>query len=306
MGYYSSQFDKYGSLNTANLIQIIREDANNFLVYLPIPGETNTNIRARWRLKIISTAWHLAGLSIVDLNGTASTINLSDAASAIEYAMRLGKSGDLEASFTFVGSIHGFETSISAALTIDGKTITSLATGKSAWGVSAVMTQAIDLLYPGDGTTVLGRTTLTHTMTSTQIQMDASHAFNNAQAWESFTHYGCMLPALNTGCDKYQVQGFSVAAIVSDGNWKESGTQATWAEFSAAAHNYRMRATMPTGGPNLAGSWANSDPLLAGVQDRVDGIAKFYAFNITSAFANRVSVANTTIASRSVYTADKS
>ncbi|OQA90993.1 MAG: hypothetical protein BWY25_03297 [Chloroflexi bacterium ADurb.Bin222] len=38
-----------------------------------------------------------------------------------------------------------------------------------------------------------------------------------------------------------------------------------------------------------------------GIQDRGDGINKGYGFNITGTFANRVVVAGTVIASRTVY-----
>lgn len=305
MGTYST-LGNYGAINAATLIEVNHEDSTNFLIRLPV-ASVDGRYRAQWRLRSMNNGWFMAGIAFIDRDGYVADITMMDASSAFEYAFRLGENGDSVGSpvnaFDFVGSVHGHQNMTSVTLELDGVDISGLATGASAYGTQFVVTQEIDDYYPVDDTTVAAVTTLMHTFTYDLLRMDASHVFNSAQAWEIYNHYGCMLPVLESGADTMQVEGFSATlANNDDGGFYQDGTEATWCEFSDTGHTYKVRATMPTGSPNTAGDWDLTGAIKAGVQDRSDGINKFYAENISVTFADRIDAQGLTLASRTDYT----
>lgn len=288
--------------SAGQMIEVYREDATNFLVTLPLSESEDDLLRARWRLAVVQGAWFLNGVEVVDWGGRAAPVVFVNNASSFEYAFKLGATGDLEADFDFVGTNHGNQTLLAVTIELDGLDISTLPVGAVAYGTELDVTQSISDLYPKDGVTVAGVTTLQQVFTGAGVTVDVSHVFNSDAAWEVYTHYGLMLPATDAGADLGQVEGSAPVTLnYNDGRWLLTGSLATWVELSSTVHDYAIRASMPSGGPNTDGDWSNSGSLKIGIQDRGDGINKGYAFNITSTFASRVAVAGSTIASQTIY-----
>jgi len=301
-----TSLDKYSTLNPESLIQVYREDATNCLIRLPIEGETNNRYRVQWRLKVVGTAWHILEMNIIDLDGFVSDVDIGAPNLAYENVFQLGKNGDVVGTpanaFDFVGSIHLNQTQTADSFLLDDIDIASLATGESAYGEQAERIQTIDLLYPNDAS-VAAEQTLTHTFTSDRLRVVSKRVFNSDQTWEIYSDLTAMFPALESGADTIQVEGHSaVLANNDDNSWLQSGTEATWIDFSDSGHDYVIRLSLPTGGPNLAGLWTNTGTLKAAVQDRSDSINKGNVWNVSETFAERLTVAGATIESRTDYT----
>jgi len=307
MGTYSI-LDKYNDFNSSSVFEIAKEDANNYLVRLPISNQID-RYKSQWRFKVINTAFHIAGLDVIDLNGFVSDLQFMDDNSTFENVFRLGIAGNTIGSpvnaFDEVGGVHGNQNQTAGTLELDGVDITTLSNGTSAFGEQLIIAQTIELLNPNDSA-VAAISTMTHTVTKDQIRADVSRVFNTNSEWEIFTDYVAMLPSFDSATDTIQVEGLAaILANKDDDNWYLTGEQATWLQLSDTAHNYIMRMDLPYGGPNLTANWGNSGTLTSGFIDRSDNTNKGYVINISIDFTERVNVSGTTIVSRTDYTLTK-
>lgn len=271
---------------TAPAVAVYREDASNWLIRMPIPGQPNHLIVAEWRLTIINTGLFMKALVINDLSGTTSDITILDQGSAYEYALKLGAGADVQGDYGFVGSVHGNVDQQTLTVALDTVDISAIAAGAYRYGDELIFTQTLNLIYPKDGLTVAGVSTLVHTFNSTGLTVDEEEAWNSAQSWKVYNHYSAMLPALDTAMDTYQNEGYAPATVILDGNAKQYGTQATYGIRSDSGHIYKVTMSLPTGDPGSPDGWTNGGLLMAWFQDRVDGIGKFYTDYVGTSFAD--------------------
>lgn len=291
-------------------VHAVRQNANNWLIQLPISGVAS-NIKVEYQIRKItavlagwgfaSNCWHLGGIKVIDLTGAVPDIVLMDISgvantvlSAFEYAYNIGIAGDIQANFDFYGSLHQAQKSTGMTVSIDGLDVTALASGASAFGSTLVIAQTMDTYLPKDKTTVIGSSALTHTFTqANQLQIDHSHAF--IAGYEMYSSYSAMLPLSPGDIDTMQTDNNAAhfPRTWDDGAYNLDTQTDTVLAWHSSAHNYRVRMTLPFSAPSSAADWSKSGSYKAWIQDRSPnptGILKAYVNLLDGIFANRYNV----------------
>jgi hypothetical protein len=255
-----------------------------------------------------SQCWALQGLSVVDLDAVASPVVLLDPASyasAFEYAYSIGADADLVGDYNYFGSVHQAEASTAAAFYLDGYPMLTIPAGLVCYGKTCQVIQTMNTYYPKDKVTVIGASALNHTFLYNGI-LAVAHSHTYSAGYKIYSAYSAMLPLSNAdsaGIDTYQVGSNPAAARAYDDAAHDRPTQTdTLVGSHSAAHTYKVRMTLPSGGPDDTGAWTYSGVFQAWWNDLAPsptGLGKFYVNFVAGDFTQRITAAPS--AHRTIY-----
>jgi hypothetical protein len=283
-----------------SLIDLHRENANNFLVRIPF---NQTQDYAEFRLRLITTVlpgwdfssnqWILLGLRVL---APGAVWTLTERNSAWEYAIKIARADAPQKDFTLYGSLHQGQRRTTWSLAADGIDATGLESGQHIYCQQVVMAQSLDIYDPTDKSTVIGSTDITHTFDPTdQVMVRHAHAYH--PGYQLYSAFSAMLPVTNgdgMGIDRVQSGQKPAYTPVQDGSAQFIGAFSSLCRgWHSAAHRYRINMLLPDGGP--AGAPWDADSQARSVQglwlqDYLEDPtkAKFYLSWISNQYIHRI------------------
>ncbi|GAA0634175.1 calcium-binding protein [Brevundimonas lenta] len=263
----------------AEPITLVRTGPGEYWVRIQIEGAPD-GVFAEFRLADVSAGvLGISGLRVADTAGEIPVTVMADGDSVWEYAFQLGRpnTDGSPTDFEWYGGGHGFQQLKALGLTLDGIDFSALPIGRPVNGSALSVLQDLRIMLPEDGVTEAGSVLLQHVFN--QSGMSIRHAHDFHEGFELSRAYSAMMPVQGAGqggIDWMQVGDGPAHRILYDGTSYLEPGRPTFATAWGDAHNFLLRMSLPTGGPDANGDWSQAEPWGMWLYDTSVDYSKIY------------------------------
>ncbi len=262
-------------------ITVVRDSETKFLVRIQSPQDPE-GVFAEW--PIINQGgdnWAIRGLTIKDINKIQPDYILGESDSVWEYAFRIIRSDEEkpdegEDATYYYGGGHGNIKSTNFAIRIDSQDIKSLSIDSAIRGSQVNIDQVFDILYPKNQSLVIGSVELHHKFNQDQLLVEHSHTY--VPDYEIYAAHSGMLPINKksnnpNSFNRVKIGDNPEIEIKNDGQYHYF-EPASEALFYSTNHPYKLKLTLPSGGPDIHGDWS-----------KATGLEKIWFYDIAGEYA---------------------